>query len=187
MYRQPIENETGISRRGKKKDKVVDIEDIFKSAKEDGVLSKYLRIRGESLFYEHPKIMKKEKDIFSYHSQVLDKDTCCLVCMDDISHKNSFLKCYGNDCKKPLIKGCCNQYYHVDCYFDWIESKHICPICKDIVMTIVNLKPSNGRYKVDSYRTSSYKCYDCYGNNEDKRYFIRRTKVYKVIYVHKKE
>ncbi len=172
-----------------KNDKVVDIEDILESIKEDGDFSKYLRIRSSrsrSRFrYEYPKIMRKEKEVYSYHYQKIKKDGCCLICMDDIKKNNTLSHLCGISKRRPIIRSCCKQFYHTDCYFKWLDENHICPICKNILMTVVILKSSNGRYKVNSYCTSSYKCYNSYGEEIEKDQFLKQTKIYKVIYLHK--
>jgi len=188
MYRRNHIYDTENRRSRRNKHKVVDIEDISKSLKEDGIFCKYLRIHSEGLKYEYPKIMRKKNEIFSHHHHhIIDCDMSCLVCMESIKKTNTLRHYCGFSSKRPIIKGCCKQYYHVDCYFNWLEENHICPICKNVVMTLVNLEPSNGRYKVNSYRTSTYKCYDCFGRELDKREFLRRTKDNKIFYIYKKQ
>ena len=180
-----IGNNTGNRHRRHKIDKAIDLEEIPEVVKRDGDLSKYLRIRSTGLRYEHPKIMRRENEVYSYHHQTIKENGCCLVCMEDIKRNNTFGHYCGLRKSRPIIRSCCKQYYHIDCYFNWLGTNHICPICKKLLMTIVVLKSSNGRYKVDSYRTSSYECYDCYGNELNKSEFLKRTKLYKVIYLHK--
>ena len=78
----------------------------------------------------------------------------CLICWKKINKD------------KMALRSCCEQNYHVDCFFEWIKVRNICPICRGFIILLKNNVYINGRIsKKVSYDTYTYKLFDF--NNQE--------------------
>ncbi|KAK9925294.1 hypothetical protein M0R45_033622 [Rubus argutus] len=97
-----------------------------------------LKLSGLGLFQQlDPQIESLQNvRLDSLEEATLEWNPSCSMCKDEFADPQG-----GGD--QLVIPLPCAHHYHVDCIIHWLETSHLCPLCRYALPTVEEGEPSN--------------------------------------------